>query len=108
MSTDETIDADREKRRADLLEVLIRAALILALAVLCFEVFSPFLSLMAWALILAVTLYPMHQKLANRLGGKQGWSATILVLAGILLIVAPCAALMSSLGDSVHTTIEKV
>jgi predicted PurR-regulated permease PerM len=108
MRTDEIIDADREKFRADLLDVLIRAGLILALAILCFEVFSPFLTLMAWALILAVTLYPMQQKLARKLGGKQGWSATLLVLAGILLIVLPCAALMSSLGDSVQSAIEKV
>ncbi|WP_298928257.1 AI-2E family transporter [uncultured Ramlibacter sp.] len=108
MSIDETNEVDRQKRRADLMDVLIRAGLILALAVLCFEVFSPFLTLMAWALILAVTLYPMHQKLARKVGGKQGLSATILVLAGCVLLIAPSAALMNSLADSVHTTIEKV
>src|SRR5687767_9261600 len=35
-----------------LLDVLIRAGLILALAVLCFQVFAPFLHLMVWAVIL--------------------------------------------------------
>ena len=56
-----------------LLDVLIRAGMILALALLCYQVFSPFLVLMEWALILAVTLYPLHQALAGRLGaGKVG------------------------------------
>ena len=41
--------------------MLIRAGLILALVMLCYQVFSPFLVLMVWALILAVTLYPLHQ-----------------------------------------------
>ncbi len=44
-----------------MLEVLIRAGLIAALAMLSFQVFAPFFALMIWALILAVTLYPLHQ-----------------------------------------------
>ena len=63
---------------------------------------------MAWALILAVTLYPAHQKLARRLGGKQGLAATLLVLGGIVLIVVPTAVLMVSLGDSVHDFVASV
>ena len=91
-----------------MLDVLIRAGLILALAVLCYRIFSPFLTLMVWALILAVTLYPLHQSLAARMGGRQGWSATVLVLFGAVLIVAPTAVLMSSLGDSVQQLITDV
>ena len=88
--------------------MLIRAGLVLALAVLCFQIFSPFLHLMVWALILAVTLYPLHQRVAQRMGGKQGLSATLLVLLGIALIVVPAAVLMSSLGDSVHRLVSDV
>src|SRR5688572_30067796 len=100
MSTSD-IELDRDSA-SRLLDVLIRAGLILALAVLCFQVFSPFLTLMAWALILAVTLYPLHRSLAAKMGGREGWSATVLVLLGTLLIVVPTTVLMSSLGDSVH------
>ncbi len=87
---------------SSLLDVLIRAGLILGLAILCFQVFSPFLTLMMWALILAVTLYPAQQFIAAKLGGKQGRAATLLVLLGIVVIVVPTAVLMSSLGDSIH------
>jgi predicted PurR-regulated permease PerM len=91
-----------------LLEVLIRAGLLLALAVLCFQVFSPFLNLMTWALILAVTLYPLHQSVAARIGGRQGLAATLLVLLGIVVVIVPTAALMNSLGDSIHRLINNV
>ena len=91
-----------------LLEVLIRAALILVLAALCYRVFAPFLVLMEWALILAVTLYPLHRALAARMGGRQGWAATLISLFGILLIVAPTAVLVNSMGDSVHRVIHEV
>jgi predicted PurR-regulated permease PerM len=102
-------DIELERRIASrLLDVLIRAGLIVALALLCYRVFSPFLTLMVWALILAVTLYPLHQMLAARLGGRQGWSATMLTLLGVALIVVPTAVLMSSLGDSVQQLITDV
>jgi predicted PurR-regulated permease PerM len=98
------------ERRASafLLDVLIRASLVLALAVLCFQVFSPFLSLMATGLILATTLYPLHQSVAAKIGGRQGLAATLLVLLGIVVVVVPTAALMNSLGDSVRRLINDV
>ena len=100
-----------ESQRLDksgLLDVLIRAGLILALVAICYQVFAPFLTLMVWALILAVTLYPLHQYLAAKMGGKQGLAATILVLLGIAVIIVPTAVLMSSLGDSIHQLVNDV
>ena len=102
-------DPEFEKRIAGLLlDVLIRAGLVLALAMLCFQVFSPFLNLMTWALILAVTLYPLHLSLAATIGGRQGLAATLLVLLGVVVAVVPTAALMNSLGDSVQRLIHDV
>jgi predicted PurR-regulated permease PerM len=91
-----------------LLETLIRAGLIFGLAVLCYQVFSPFLTLMVWALILAVALYPLQQFLAAKMGGRQGLCASLIVILGIVLMVAPTAILMSSLGDSVHQLVNDV
>ena len=85
-----------------LLDTLIRAGLIFALALLCYWIFSPFLSLMAWALILAVTIYPAQLKLARKMGGRQWLAATVLVTGGVVLIVVPTGVLIASLGHSVH------
>ena len=102
-------DPELERRLSGrLLDVLIRAGLVFALAALCYRIFSPFLSLMVWALILAVALFPIHQMLVRKLGGKQGLAATLLVLAGIVLIVVPTTVLMGALGDSVHDLVDSV
>jgi predicted PurR-regulated permease PerM len=109
MNVPSNFDADLEKRLSDrLMDVFIRAGLILVMVILCYEIFSPFLSLMVWALILAVTLYPAHQKLANKMGAKQGRAATVIVLAGILLIVVPTTVLVNSIGDSVDHLINGI
>ena len=102
-------DADFERRVSSrLLDVLIRASLIAVLAALCYVVFAPFLTLMVWALILAVTLYPLHRALARRIGGKQGLAATIVVIAGVLLVIIPTALLMNSFGGSIHDFVSAV
>jgi len=102
-------DYKLEKRLSSLLlDVFIRAGLVLVLTLYCYKIFSPFLALMLWALILAVTMYPIHQQIAKRIGGKQGLAAILLVLVGLVLIVAPTTVLVSSLGDSLNDLVRNV
>jgi len=97
-----------ERFAARLLDVLIRAGLVLAMAVIVYRVFSPFLTLTVWALILAVTLYPLNCLIARRVKGRQGIAATLLVLLCIGLLVVPIAVLMNSLGDTIQDFITRV
>jgi predicted PurR-regulated permease PerM len=102
-------DSELEHRAtAPMMDVLIRAVLIGGLAVLCYIVFAPFLTLMVWSTILAVTMYPLHQRLARRLGGRGRLASTILVVVAILLIITPTAFLMNSFADSVRHLIRSV
>jgi len=89
-------------------DTLIRVALIVGLGALCFQALSPFLRLIVWSIILAITIYPLHQKLARRIRGKQGLTSTILVLVGITLIVVPTWLLMNSFADSIQSFIGAV
>jgi len=91
-----------------LMDIFIRAGMVLALVLLCYRVFSPFLTLVVWALILAVTLFPLHQVIARRIGGRQGLASTIVVLLGFALIVTPTAVLMNSMADSIHQLVRDV
>jgi predicted PurR-regulated permease PerM len=109
MNSSGKIEAGFERRMETvLLDVLIRAGLIAAMVVLCYQVFAPFLHLTVWAIILAVALYPLHQAVAGRLGGRQGAASTLIVVLGAVLILAPTAVLMARLGDSVHDLIRSV
>jgi predicted PurR-regulated permease PerM len=89
-------------------DLVIRVALVGGLVLLCYRVFSPFLGLMAWAIILAVTLYPLHQKVARKVKQKQWLASVLIVVVGILVIVVPTALLLNSLADSVRGFIADV
>ena len=89
-------------------DTLIRVGLIVGLGAVCFQALSPFLRLIVWSIVLAITIYPLHQALARRIRGKQGLASVILVLIGITLIVVPSWLLMNSFADSIHSLIGAV
>ena len=100
MNTPLRTERDYEELSSRLLDVLIRAGMILVIVLLCYRIFSPFLTLMVWALILAVAIYPLHQSLARRMGGRQGLTATVITIIGAIVIVVPSALLLSSLAGA--------
>ncbi len=109
MSAPDKPGHDLEQRIASrVTDVFIRIGLVVALVLLCYRAISPFLTLLIWSLILAVALYPLHEAVARKVGGRHGLAATLIALLGLALIVAPSAVLMSSLGDSVHQFIRNV
>ena len=86
----------RELISENLLDVFLKLGIVVFLVIMCVRIVSPFISLVLWAFILSIALAPLHDRLAVRLGGRQGRSATVLVLAGLLLIGAPIVMLSSS------------
>lgn len=70
---------------------------LLALSLLliwCFHILEPFISLLVWAMVLAIALYPLHQILAKKLRGRNAWSATIITVLMVLLIIGPSVWLL--------------
>jgi predicted PurR-regulated permease PerM len=85
-----------------LLDVLIRAGLITVLVLFCFQIFHPFLNLMLWAMILAITLYPLHALIKRKLVNKDGHAATLIVVVALALLMVPIYLLGTSISESVQ------
>ena len=95
----------QEAQSRDLLDVLIRAALIAVLAIFCFRIFAPFLNLMVWAVILAVTLYPLQVRLRHTFAHKDGLIATLIILVAFGVILAPTYLMGVAVADSISHAI---
>ncbi|WP_427310193.1 AI-2E family transporter [Cupriavidus sp. H39] len=91
-----------------LLDVLIRAGLIAVLAIFCFQIFRPFLDLIVWSVILAVTIYPLQVRLRRRLGNRDGRAATLIVLVAIAIIALPAYLLGDAMLDSLGNAMAMV
>lgn len=106
MSTD--VSVMRKLLSHDGLDLLIRFGLIVVLVILCDRILGPFWSILIWGLILAVALYPLQQKLARKMGGKDGKAATLLVIGLILILGTPAAMLTSSFVEGVFNLKDQI
>ena len=91
-----------------LLDVLIRAGLVAVLVISCYQIFRPFLDLILWSLILAVTLYPLQDRLKGMLGNKDGLTATLIVVIAIGILIVPIYLLGTSMVASVEDAVTVV
>ncbi len=67
---------------------------------------SPFVTIVIWSVIVAVALYPVFEWLAARLH-QRVLAATLLTVAGLLVIFGPVAWLGFSLADNVRLLVER-
>jgi predicted PurR-regulated permease PerM len=95
----------RELLAKDVLDFFIRLGLIVLAVVACERIFAPFLPVMGWALILAVSFYPLMLMLRDRSGMSPGRSATVLVLGVLLLIGVPTVLLGTSFATHIFDVV---
>jgi predicted PurR-regulated permease PerM len=95
MNMQDLIAADRQFQK-NAITAFIQSAALAALLLWCFRIVAPFVSLVVWAMIIAVALYPVHVRLTEKLGGRSKLSATLFVVAGLIILLVPVALLMES------------
>lgn len=82
---------------------IIRFGLVVLIIGWSITIIAPFISVLLWAVIIAVSAYPAFQWLVAHLGGRPGWAASIFVLLMLLLLVGPIAASLPGFSDSIRS-----
>ncbi|WP_369987009.1 AI-2E family transporter [Pseudomonas xanthosomatis] len=88
-----------------LLDVLIKAGLVAALILFAWRVFAPFMDLMLWAVILAVTLYPLLRRVQRLTRLREGHAATLVVGLVLLVLLVPIYLVVVSISESVDSLV---
>ena len=74
-----------------LIDSLIRFGLIALLSVFCFQIFKPFMNLLLWSVILAITMYPLQVRLRGKVFDGEGRTATLII---VLVIASAVIAIV--------------
>jgi len=82
-------------------DTTIRMFIMLLIIAWCLMIMYPFLSIILWSLILALAIYPLHKKLAKKMGGKPKLASTIIVISILVIVMLPTLFLVGSLVDEV-------
>ncbi len=84
------------------LNVALRLTLAAFLLIWCFSILRPFLIPVMWAIILAVALKGVFERMVRMVGGRRGLAATLFALLGIALVVYPSYKVGGSLVGSIQ------
>ncbi len=82
-------------------ELIIRISILILLLFYCFEILAPFVMPVLWAIIIAVSVFPIHKALKKKLGGREKLSAIIITLAILSFIFVPVGFFISSISDTI-------
>jgi predicted PurR-regulated permease PerM len=75
---------------------------------LLYQILSPFLSSIIWAILLAMVFYPLFRKLQRLMKKKEILSALIMTLLVLIVIILPFCLLLASLASEVVDVYHRV
>lgn len=87
-------------------DTALRIGLVAILAYACARIVLPFAFILIWSAILGVMLYPLHLRLATRLGDRG--SALLIGLIGVAVLLGPMIIVVTSLATSLYSLISSV
>jgi len=78
-------------------EITLRIGFLLLLIAWCFQILYPFLSIVLWGIILAVTVAPLYHTLRIRLGNRGKLTATLITVVALGIVFIPSYLFVDSL-----------
>jgi predicted PurR-regulated permease PerM len=93
---------DSQKTTSTVVDVLIRVGFLFILIAWCFQILTPFLGPVLWALLISVVLHPIYEGLAKKLGNRHKLSATLITLGMVAFIIIPSFLFFDSLAVGVR------
>ncbi|MDT8343255.1 MAG: AI-2E family transporter [Thermohalobaculum sp.] len=78
-------------------DIYVTLGLISFFAWLSIRLLSPFLSILLWAMVLAVALHPVFVWLRDRMGGRSALAATAIAILGVVLLIGPTVVIVDSI-----------
>lgn len=81
-------------------DVLVTVSIVVLIGYLAISIIAPFLSVVTWAVIMAVGVYPAYLKLRAWMGPAAGWSSTLIAVIGLVVLMTPTVLVVQSILDS--------
>src|SRR5688572_2763021 len=83
------------------IDISLKLVLVMFLVAWCVMIIFPFVTILLWSMILAITLFPLYNKLLGVLKGKKILAATLVSLVMLLIMLVPVILMISALATEV-------
>ncbi len=82
-------------------DITLKLGFLLLLVGWCLFIITPFTNIIIWAIIIAVTIYPLHNYLKKRLAGKRKLTAAIITILLLAVLILPSIKFTSSMAKGI-------
>lgn len=106
MATEQLVEKRDYVERA--LEASTHVGLVILLAAACFLILRPFLPLITWGIIIAISIYPAYEKLQSALRGRGVLSSVLITIFLLALLICPVVLLAGTLFGGMQTLAEQL
>ncbi len=99
MNSNPNSNLSNEKNQ-HIVDAAIRIAFLGLIVVWSFLIFKPFVTIIFWSIIIAVTAYPLFQKMTGWFGGRKSVASAVFVIVCIAAVIVPGIGLTGSIVDT--------
>jgi predicted PurR-regulated permease PerM len=90
-------------QRANLLatsiDLIVKVGMLAVLVFFCLNIISPFVNILLWAMIIAIIVFPLYEKLGRHFGRRKKMASLLITLLALALLLIPSYWLLASLVD---------
>ena len=90
-------DGSSAQSTRNVIEIFIRLGMIILILGWCLQIVAPFVSIVVWALIIAIAADSPFDRLCARFGGRRGLAATLVVVLAMVGLAVPTVMLSETL-----------
>ena len=98
----QTKNTFNEQVEKSVINLTIKLGVLLLIFYWCFSIIQPFIIPVVWAVVIAVSLYPLYLMMLSRLNGRKGLTGTIFTLIALALLLTPVFMLSGSMVEGVQ------
>ncbi|MEE4293307.1 MAG: AI-2E family transporter [Xanthomonadales bacterium] len=85
------------------IEIAVNLLLIFVILYWCLNILKPFISIIAWAGVIAIAMYKPFQKLQSLLGGSRKLALLLFTVFGLATVIVPAVLFVGSIIDSAQS-----
>lgn len=91
-----------EQIEKNVINLTVKLGILLLLFYWCFSILQPFIIPVVWAVVIAVSMYPLYLILLKKMNNRRGLSGTIFTLIVLALLLAPVFMFSGSMVDGIQ------
>jgi len=79
------------------IDISVKLGALLLLLIWCFQIISPFISIIFWAMVISVSLFPLFVGLTRKLGGRKKLASALITISLLAVLIVPSIIFTDSL-----------